>query len=71
MSFRSLVCSSEAFFSAASFCSSFFSSSRPSLALAFLAAALARSFMWLMALMTTKREKAIIKKLTTFWMKLP
>ena len=45
MSFRSLVCSSEDFFSSAAFSSSFFSSSRPSFLLAFLAAALARSFM--------------------------
>ncbi len=44
MSFRSLVCSSEADFSSAAFSSSFFSSSRPSFLLARLAAALARSF---------------------------
>lgn len=71
MSFRSLVCSSSDFFSSAAFSSAFFSSSRPSFSLARLAAALARSFSLLIKRMTTKREKAIMRKLTTFWIKLP
>ena len=39
--------------------------------LAFSAASLVFSFMRFKNLMTRKREKAMTRKLTTFWMKLP